>query len=725
MVSIGKRLFGKTAPKAEVLMQKDYNKRFHKLANRLLVGTLFSFGIFRVAAACAQENYGGALIVLLVVIAMLALFFAFSRIRILGNPGNYMPLLMYVSYVTASFFMHSFVFYYIVCATLLTLSMLYLNKRGLLVFIIFTNICGLVLMVFHLPLSSFERPPETVPFMEMVVDWVLFFFGSLIVFAFTRFASDKNEKASRDQDAFETLFATTPNLMAILDEQGRVNYISKRLAEMAGLDDPQKAIGQKLWELFENENLNTLFADVFTNRSFLEGTQTIEVEGQLCYFHVAADRMHGDTEGMLIDLRDVTPIMEAHVAAENARVAAEDARAAAEEASRAKSEFLANMSHEIRTPMNAIIGMTAIGENAPNPERKDYCFGKIKEASQHLLGVINEILDMSKIEAKKLELSPVSFNYEKMLRAVVSIVSFRMEEKQQKLTFLLDEHIPQCLVGDDQRIAQVITNLTGNAVKFTPDGGEITLRTRLVEEVDGLCTIQIDVEDNGIGIDEAQQAKLFNSFQQAESSTSRKFGGSGLGLAISKNLVELMGGKIEVVSELGGGSAFSVTLTLMRCLDEGLQTKDAIKGMLDGADTFSQEIARESRKSFAGSRLLLVEDVEVNREIVLALLEPSLLNIDCAENGREALACFEAAPDAYDIILMDVQMPEMDGYEATRRIRALEAPEAKAIPIIALTANVFKDDIEQALAAGMDGHLGKPLDLDNVLATLSQHLPEK
>jgi signal transduction histidine kinase/CheY-like chemotaxis protein len=487
---------------------------------------------------------------------------------------------------------------------------------------------------------------------------------------------------------------------------------------MAGLEDPRKAIGEKLWELFDNEALRTLFADAFAKSSFLKGTQTIEIEGRLQYFQVAVDRMHGDTEGMLIDLRDVTPIMEA-------RVAAEDARAAAEEASRAKSEFLANMSHEIRTPMNAIIGMTAIGEKAPDLERKDYCFGKIEEASQHLLGVINEILDMSKIEANKLDLSPVSFDYEKMLRSAVSIVSFRMEEKHQKLTVWLDEHIPPCLVGDDQRIAQVITNLAGNAVKFTPDGGEITLRTRLVEEINGLYTIQIEIQDNGIGIDEAQQEKLFDSFQQAESSTSRKFGGSGLGLAISKSLVELMGGTISVTSELGKGATFRVTLTLMRCLDEGSHTEDALQGTPGGADELSAEVGFEARRNFAGYRLLLVEDVEVNREIVRALLEPTLLDIDCAENGREALACFEAAPDAYDIILMDVQMPEMDGYEATRRIRALDFPEARTIPIIALTANVFRDDIEQALAAGMNGHLGKPLDLDNVLATLSQYLPEK
>jgi signal transduction histidine kinase/DNA-binding response OmpR family regulator/ABC-type amino acid transport substrate-binding protein len=541
----------------------------------------------------------------------------------------------------------------------------------------------------------------------------------------------------------------------------------------------------------------------------------------------------------------------------------ETALTAAKEASRAKSTFLANMSHEIRTPMNAIIGMSTIGKSAPDIERKDYCFTKIGGASQHLLGVINDILDMSKIEANKFELSPVEFHFEKMLQRVVDVINFRVEEKKQKFTVHIDNAIPPTLIADDQRLAQVVTNLIGNAVKFTPEKGYISLDTKFLGEEDGLCTIQIDVRDSGIGISEEQQKNLFKSFQQAEADTSRRFGGSGLGLVISRNIVEMMNGKMWVNSKPGKGSTFSFTIqakkgnqTRQRLLADGVKRENlrilavdddpdilmyfknitdqlgvfcdtAVSGeeaikMLEqnggyniyfidwkmpgmdgieltkkirehssdsghsvaimisavewsvvedkarkaGVDSFLSKplfpstvadvidnclgVEREKKEEkheidglFAGRRILLAEDVEINREIVQALLEPTQLEIDYAENGTEAVDKFKASPDKYELIFMDVQMPEMDGYEATRRIRAIEAELYSAknntsfsegetqgnnrnlrrqIPIIAMTANVFKEDIEKCSAAGMNGHVGKPLNLDEVIEKLNNYL---
>ena len=376
-------------------------------------------------------------------------------------------------------------------------------------------------------------------------------------------------------------------------------------------------------------------------------------------------------------------------------------------ASRAKSDFLANMSHEIRTPMNAIIGMTNIGKSAPDMERMTYSFEKIEDASKHLLGIINDILDMSKIEAGKLELVPVDFDFEKMLQRVINVVSHRVDEKELKLTVHVDKAIPKFMIGDDQRLAQVITNLLGNAVKFTPEKGAINLDTLYLGEENGICTVKIAVTDTGIGITPEQQANLFQSFQQAESSTSRKFGGSGLGLVISKGIVEMMGGEIGVVSEIEKGSTFSFTIQVKRGETDLKQPEEA-DADIDGI--------------FEGRHILLAEDVEINREIVLALLEPTLLNIDCAENGIEAVRLFTNAPDRYDMILMDLQMPEMDGYQATRAIRALDAPEAKAVPIVAMTANVFREDIEKCLEVGMNGHIGKPLNFDEVLSQLRSYL---
>ncbi|MDR0853227.1 MAG: response regulator [Clostridiales Family XIII bacterium] len=385
----------------------------------------------------------------------------------------------------------------------------------------------------------------------------------------------------------------------------------------------------------------------------------------------------------------------------------------AEAASQAKSDFLANMSHEIRTPMNAIIGMTSVGEAAESIEKKDYAFEKIEEASAHLLGVINDILDMSKIEANKMELSPEEFDFESILQNVTNIISFRVEERHQSFSVNIDTSIPRNLIGDDQRLSQVIMNLLSNAVKFTPEGGKVSLDTHLVKEHRGVCTIQIDVIDTGIGISDEQQAHLFASFHQAESSTSRHFGGTGLGLAISKHIVEMMGGTIWINSAPGKGSTFSFTIEATRGKARGPQ----MDGEISAEETFKRPI-----DDFSGYKLLLVEDVEINREIVMALLEPTQISVDCAMNGVEAVSMFLKEPDRYDMVFMDLQMPEMDGYEATRRIRASSTPRAKEIPIIAMTANVFREDIDKSIASGMNDHIGKPLDFDIVLEKLRQYM---
>jgi signal transduction histidine kinase/PAS domain-containing protein len=397
-----------------------------------------------------------------------------------------------------------------------------------------------------------------------------------------------------------------------------------------------------------------------------------------------------------------------------------DALHRATEASKAKGEFLSNMSHEMRTPLNAIIGMTAIGKNASTIERKDYALGKIDDASTHLLGVINDVLDMSKIEANMLELSPVEFNFEKMLEKVVAVINFRVDEKRQKLTVYIDKEIPPILIADDQRLSQVVTNLLGNAVKFTPEEGLINLNARFMGEEDGLCSLQVSVSDTGIGISSEQQKHLFNSFQQAESSITRKYGGTGLGLAISKSIIEMMGGTIGVQSEPGKGSIFTFKVQVQRGTEEkqGLPAADVDENL--------KKMQADIAGLFAGRRILLAEDVDINREIVKTLLEPTRIEIDCAENGAEAVRMFTESPDKYNMIFMDVQMPEMDGYEATRRIRAVEKKlpleYPQRIPIIAMTANVFREDVEKCLDAGMNSHVGKPLDFDEVVDKLRTYL---
>jgi len=376
-------------------------------------------------------------------------------------------------------------------------------------------------------------------------------------------------------------------------------------------------------------------------------------------------------------------------------------------ASKAKSDFLSNMSHEIRTPLNAIVGMTTIGKKADNMDDKDRAMKEIENASSHLLGVINDVLDMAKIEAGKLEIIPVSFMFEKMLQKVLSTIYYKANEKEHNVIINVDDEIPRFITADEQRLSQVIINLLTNAVKFTPDGGTINFDASVSEKTDDYLILRIEVADSGIGISKDQQEKLFDAFEQANTGTTREYGGTGLGLAIVKRIVEMMGGEIWVESDLGRGAVFIFTAQVTYGYDD---------------ESLSENKKPESSGAFEGKYMLVVEDVELNSRILAALLEDTGLILKCVENGLEAIEEVEAYPDKYDIIFMDLQMPKMNGLEATRHIRKMPGHSRDKLPIVAMTANVFKDDIDNCIDAGMDDHLSKPLDIEVVMQKLHKYL---
>ena len=406
-----------------------------------------------------------------------------------------------------------------------------------------------------------------------------------------------------------------------------------------------------------------------------------------------------------------------------------------EESGLAKSNFLARMSHEMRTPLNAIIGMSTIAQNTEDLKKISQCLHKINEASLYLLGMITSILDMAKIEAGNLKLTNAEFNLPHMLKRIIKTVSFSLDAKRQELKLDFDPNLPETIISDEQRLTQVLDNLLSNALKFTAPEGIITLSVKKLWEDEETCTLEIKIIDTGIGISSEELKKTFKLFEQADGGIARKYQGAGLGLAICAGIVHLMGGDIWVESKPGKGSAFGIKITVAR------RSKKAEKGISASEKDSTGAVINDQKPKFTGFSILLAEDVEINREIVLTLLENTGITIDCAQNGLQAVEMFKASPSKYAAILMDIHMPQMDGYEATRQIRAFEelrssrAPEiipqtpggqlpgqASQVPIIAMTANVFKDDVEKCLEVGMTTHLGKPIDFEELVKKLEKYL---
>jgi signal transduction histidine kinase/HPt (histidine-containing phosphotransfer) domain-containing protein len=378
---------------------------------------------------------------------------------------------------------------------------------------------------------------------------------------------------------------------------------------------------------------------------------------------------------------------------------------AANAANRAKSEFLANMSHEIRTPMNAIIGLAHLTLKTDlNHRQRDY-LTKVSGAAQSLLRIVNDVLDVSKIEAGQLQLEHIRFNVHTIFDDLISIVGHRIAEKGLELRMDVGPELPAHLTGDPLRLSQVLLNLTNNAVKFTP-AGFVAVHARVVEQSGDDVRVRFAIEDSGVGLTDEQCARLFRPFVQADSSTTRQFGGTGLGLSISKRLVELMGGDIGVDSAPGRGSTFWFTVRFKRATgaeQAPLATSAAPPGRLRGA------------------RVLLAEDNPINQQVAMELLQAAGAAVDVASNGQEAVDAVRARP--YDAVLMDLQMPVMDGLQAARAIRA--TPRMQGLPIIAMTASVMAGDRDRCLDAGMNDHISKPINVDQLMDAMARWLPER
>ncbi|MDR1002345.1 MAG: response regulator [Oscillospiraceae bacterium] len=652
---------------------------------------------------------------------------------------------------------------------------------------------------------------------------------------------------SRLEQYMNLLLGNCPDIILLFDREGKIVYASESYLKRSKTSALSLIRGKTFRELLSPvtevsflSQIDAFFQSALTNRQQYEVEYDIDFEqdGHLRHYIIQLTPMLDGgkaVEGAIAMLCDTTELI-------RVRDEAQAARKLAEQSTRAKSDFLSRMSHEMRTPLNAIIGMTGIAQKSNDINYINYAISKVNEASQHLLGVINDVLDISKIEAEKFELYYEDFYFEKMLQSVVNVNSFRVEEKKQNFKVYIDPNIPPVLHGDKQRLSQVVTNLLSNATKFTDEYGSLRLNVFLENVEDDIYTIHVEVIDSGIGISDDQKERIFVKFEQADGSISRRFGGTGLGLVISKRIIEMMGGQIWVESKPGKGSTFAFRVPMKKgeraddsamvhrerwsnlrilAVDDmedvreyfvdvvkknfsincdvassGSEALDLLSkhGMYDiyfvdwkmpemdgitlarkireldpsghaivimissiswdviakeakeaGVDyflpkpLFPSSIAdcineclgnrnielisgADDSENYEGRHILLAEDIEINREIVMNILEPTKIGIDCAENGQQAADMFAASPEKYDLIFMDIQMPLVDGYEATRIIRSSGAKNAKTIPIIAMTANVFREDIEKCLEAGMNEHIGKPIDIDELFARLNKYL---
>jgi two-component system sensor histidine kinase/response regulator len=505
------------------------------------------------------------------------------------------------------------------------------------------------------------------------------------------------QEARRQAALVAAVLDSIPDIVAYKDEEGRYLGCNHAFLALSGRADVGSIIGKRAVDLMPVDQVTPIAG---FDRQVMETEGALRSEVWVTYpdgTRALIDNVRSplrDHDGRVMGILAVgRNITQRKLQEEELR----RARDVAEEATRLKSDFLANMSHEIRTPMNAIIGLSHLALRGEMPARQRDYIQKVHASGQHLLGIINDILDFSKIEAGKLAIEEEEFSLDKLMRQVIALVGDKAAAKGLQLKLDVGDDVPKRLRGDSLRLRQILINYANNAVKYT-ERGEVGIHVRLRdlgdkgEAGENAVRLHFAVTDTGIGLTGEQVARLFQSFSQADSSTTRRYGGTGLGLAICRKLADLMEGEVGVRSEPGRGSTFWFDVTLK----EG-----------EGGSRETQPAPLEpSRGHLRGSRILLVEDNDINQRVACLLLQDSGAAVEVAENGQVALQMLQARP--YDLVLMDMQMPVMDGLTATQELRKL--PGCATLPVVAMTANALVQDREKCLAAGMDDFIAKPIE---------------
>jgi signal transduction histidine kinase/CheY-like chemotaxis protein len=726
------------------------------------------------------------------------------------------PLFVFVMYTVGTSANGQFHHYFIVYLGILAFASAYRDYYNYMLFFLITS-AAIAAMIFSG--AFFRHSKNDLYLSDIIFQWSMALLTFGFLFILTRSTQKKHNTAARSQETFSTMLATTPNIMAILDEKNLVIDISEELAKMAHIQDREMVVGRPILDLFPDMDLKMMISEVIEAEGFFETETSICINGEKKYFKVVSDkfkkiynnRLKNDAVsvgGTFLDISNVTPIVEAKLAAESA--------------ARAKSAFLANMSHEIRTPMNAILGMVELLLRKQIPADAAEDARSIKQAAVNLLNIINDILDLSKIESGRLDIIPEEYNFSSLINDSINIVRMRVLEKPIMFIANIDSKMPDKLVGDAVRFRQILINLLTNAVKYTQEGfvrleifGE-----NLPDKDDDDMLITIKVTDSGIGIKEENLQKIFGEFVQVDTHRNRSIEGTGLGLAISRNLCRMMGGDITVESVFRSGSVFTATIHQKVMKSDPCATvnsKENLKVLLyekrkDYADSIewslknlaipvdrvdnhtdfeslflngmynfvfvstqasdaTKELVRDKAKlalladsseivtalrtipvismpahtiSIANvlngitvkekiersktrfvapdAKLLVVDDIVTNLNVVKGLLADYKMQIDVCTSGMQAIDMLENDM-SYDLVFLDHMMPEMDGMECISIIRAKPADYYKRLPIIALTANAVSGMREMYLQANFSDYLSKPIEISRLDEIIRKWIP--
>ena len=696
-------------------MIESRNTRYSR-AFLLVLLALIIFSVFTLLDA-AQHGF------ISLVVAATFLLFTFVLVIIthgreqIEKEAFFIPFILFMANTLKSLVTGNYTDYYPLCLGISCLGALFFSKRDFFKFIVVSNLIIAAQIVFHIPMFKLEQDTRVeMAISEVLFSWIISLTGSVSVYLVTTFAEDKNNDAIKAQDSFVGALSSTPDPMLLLDSLNRVTYISNSFMKIIHMKESFLANGRSVFDLLKDKNLKDLFYDLLTRGDSFQTTREVILDKQQYFFEIVVSKLSNESKGYFVNIVNITPVMKA--------------KFEAEAASRSKSAFLATMSHEIRTPLNAIIGLSDIELQKNLAVNTRTNIEKIRNSGGNLLSIINDILDISKIETGNLTLVPVDYDLPSLINDTVQLNIVRVGSKNITFRLQLDETLPTRLFGDELRIKQILSNLLSNAFKYT-DEGSVDLTISWEKRGDN-AWIVFTVRDTGQGIKEKDLPKLFSEYRQLDARANRHIEGTGLGLSITKNLATLMNGKIGVESEYGKGSVFTVQFP-QRIVDETPIGKETAQNLISFRfrEMYHSHGLRLTRNHMPYGKVLVVDDVETNLDVAKGLLLPYGLSIDTASSGPEAIEKIRRAGNVneaarYDLIFMDHMMPGMDGLEAVRIIRnELAGNYGKNVPIIALTANALAGNERMFLANGFNAFISKPIDVMQLDAALNTWVRNK